>query len=194
MNCLDAPPIPDARLRRFSRGALIVEADRTAQTVYLVRQGQVRVYRLAETGHETTTAVLGPGQVFGIAPLLGQPVYHAFAEALTAAEVWALPADRLLEQLPDNLTLLQLIVESLGRRLTLAQALLGDVALLPVAQRIPDMLKRLEICLGGQRPGLTQDILAGLIGARRETVSRMMGAMAPAPALLSTVAWAERSG
>ena len=51
--------------------------------------------------------------------------------------------------------------------------------MLPVAQRIPDVLKRLEICLGGEQPGLTREILAGLIGARRETVSRVMGAMVP---------------
>lgn len=168
----DQAPAPFAVPRRFGRGTCMVEAGNPALTVYLLRSGHARTFLLAETGRETTTAVLGPGQLVGISPLLGHPVYHAFAEALTAVETWALPADRLLEWLPRDPALLDLVVRALGRQLALAEALLRNVALLPVAERIPDALARLEVCLGGEQPRLTRENLAALVGARRETVSR----------------------
>lgn len=169
---LDVPPVPTAVLRCHARGALVVRADSPAGRVYLVRKGQVRLYLLAETGHETTNAVLGPGQLFGIAPLLGYPEYGIFAEALTAVEAWAVPASRLRQALPQDAALLRLVVHALGRRVALAEALLRNVTLLPVAERIPDALRRLDDCLGGETACLTREQLAGLVGARRETVSR----------------------
>src|SRR5687767_14669993 len=86
------PPAPFAIARSFARRSLLVEADSPARTVYLVRAGQVRVFLLREDGQETTTAWLGPGQIVGIAPLLGRHTHHAFVEALTDVEAWAIPA------------------------------------------------------------------------------------------------------
>ncbi|HEV2122417.1 MAG TPA: Crp/Fnr family transcriptional regulator [Chloroflexota bacterium] len=165
-------PAPFAVLRRARKGGLLVRGDDPAESVYLVHQGQVRIFLIAETGEETSFALLGPGQVFGIAALLGYPTYRVYAEALTAAEVWALPVDRLIRSMAHDAPLRALILAALARRLVLAEALLRDVALLPVAERIPNVLARLQVCLGGERPRLTRERLAGLLGARRETVSR----------------------
>jgi CRP/FNR family transcriptional regulator len=172
----DTPPAPFAIARRFARGSLPIAADEPARTVYLVRSGQARVFLLRDDGQETTTAWLGPGQLLGIAALLGRPAYHAFAEALTDLEVWALPADELLAYLPRDSALLRLVLDALSRRLTLANGLLRNVALLPVAQRIPDTVARVNGALGGRPHRLTHEALAGLVGARRETVSRAVAA------------------
>lgn len=183
MQRVEADPSPPAVVRRrCPRGGLILRADSPAGHVYLVRTGQVRVFALAESGAEITYAVLGPGQVFGVAPLLGLPVYRVFAEALRRTEVWALPADRLRRALPQDTALLDLVVAALGRRLALAEALLRDVALLPVALRLSNALARLEGGPGGAPPRLSHEQLAGLIGARRETVSRAAAAVTATPA------------
>lgn len=162
-------------LRQFSRGALLAEAGAEASTVFLIRRGQARVYLLHETGRETTTAVLGAGQVVGLAPLLGLTAYHAFVEALTDLDAWAMPARRLQEHLPSNAQLLHAILLALGQRLALSEGLVRDVALLPMAERLPDVLGRLQGMLGGDGPRMTHELLGGLVGARRETVSRVVG-------------------
>jgi CRP-like cAMP-binding protein len=143
-----------------------------ADTVYLLRTGQARVFLAGKAGHETTTAVLGPGQLVGISALLGYPEHHASAEALTPVEAWALPAGGLLEHLPRDPALLELIVGALSLQLGLVEALVRNVSLLPVAERIPDALALLQVCLNGERPRLSHETLAELVGARRETVSR----------------------
>jgi CRP/FNR family transcriptional regulator len=160
-------------IRRFPAGALLIEAGGPAERVYLLRSGQVRVFRLTESGHETTTAVLGPGQFIGLTALLAQATHRAFAEALTEVEAWMVEAERLLERLSQDAYLAELVLDGLGRRLLLAEGLLRDVALLPVAQRLPDAVRRLASCLDGEAPRLRQSDLAALVGARPETVSRV---------------------
>ena len=88
-----------------------------------------------------------------------------------------LPTEQLLAQLPRDRALLELVLGALARRLSLAEGLLGDITLLPVARRIPRVLDRLDDCLGGERPRLTREHLGALVGARRETVSRVAGAL-----------------
>ncbi len=160
LGVLPTPPAPFAALRRFPRCALIVRAESPARSVYVVGSGYVRVYFLAETGEETSLALLGPGQVFGIAALLGFPTCRVFAEALTAIELWELPVERLRRALPEDTAVLGLLVGALGRRLAAAEALLRDVALLPVSARVSGLLGRLSASLGGEPPRLTNEYLA----------------------------------
>jgi CRP-like cAMP-binding protein len=171
-------PASFAGLRRFARGATLVRADEPAHTVYLVRRGEVRLYLLTEDGRETTTGVIGAGQIVGISALLGRPIYHGFAEALVATEAWSLPADRLLRHLPTDRVLLGLIVGALARRLAQEVSLVGEVALLPVGQRVADLQARLSSELGHE-PKLNKRGLAELIGARPETLSRSGGQPRP---------------
>src|SRR5919199_5070449 len=164
-------PAPFGAVRRFARGATLVRAGEPAHTVYLVRRGEVRIYLLTEDGRETTTAVVGPGQIVGISALLGRPIYHAFAEALAPTEAWALPTEPLLRHLATDRVLLGLIIGALARRLAQEVSLVGDVALLPVGQRVADLQARLASELG-HAPGLNKRAMAELIGARPETLSR----------------------
>jgi len=165
---------PFAARRRFPRRSFLVQAEASAEVVYLISRGFVRVYRLAEDGRETTTALLGPGHLVGIAPLLRRSTHRVFAEALTAVEGWELPAPDLLARLPHDRALLRLVSGALAQRFAVAQGLLRGVALLPVAERIREIQLRLIGGLGGTTPALSQLLLAELVHARPETVSRVL--------------------
>ena len=166
--------------RRFSQGQLLVMAECEAGFVHLIRRGCVRVYRLTRTGAEATTALLGPGDVVGIAPLLGQPVHHSFAEAQTTVDAWAIPAAALRGALAREPLLWALLVAALGRRLAWAQAQMRDLALLPVPERVRNVRVRLAESFRGQPPRLTRVAMAAVVASRRETVSRALNAH-PAP-------------
>jgi len=162
-----------APLRRFARGALLTTAGGPAEALYVLRRGHVRVYRLTEAAAEATTAVLGPGQLVGLSALLGQPEYHTFAEALTPVEAWVLPAARLADHLAQHPALAEFLVDALVRRLSFEMSLLQAVTFQPVASRVSTVLGRLGMVNGGDRPPrLTKEVLAELVAARRETVSR----------------------
>lgn len=163
---------PVAGRRHVPRGGLITEAGMPAEAVYIIERGQVRVYLLDASGRETTTAVLGSGQVVGIAPLVGAPVHDAFAEALTPVDVLALPACRLWGDLGGNTPLMLLLVGALTQRLALVQGLMYAVSFLPVGERLPDVLARLATLLDGERPQLTHERLGALVVSSRESVTR----------------------
>jgi CRP-like cAMP-binding protein len=170
---LSRPPTDFAVPRRYRRGSLILLAGDPARTLHVIRVGQVRTYVLDAAGRETTTAVLGAGQVLGVASLLGDATYHAFAEALTPVETWAMPANTLVDRLLEHPELLNAVIEALARRLVLTRTLLRGVTLLPVAERLRELKPLLDSCLGGEQPRVSQEVLAALVGARRETISRL---------------------
>ena len=179
-----APAIPDfvplpvpsgaAATRRFRRGQLITEAEAPATCLYLIRAGCVRTFSLQEDGEETTTGLLGPGQLVGLATLLGEPTYHTFALAQTPVDTHVLHAERLPEILAHNPELYSLIVTSLGQRLAALVAQLHDITLLTVPERVEKLRARLAWAFDGQPPHLTRETLAAAVAARRETVSRAL--------------------
>ncbi|HLZ26260.1 MAG TPA: Crp/Fnr family transcriptional regulator [Chloroflexota bacterium] len=173
--------MPLATPRHVTAGRLLLRAGEPATQVYLIRRGQVRVCVLSSDGRETTTAVLGTGQLVGISPLLGRATYHEFAHALGPVDVWSLPSATLLQSLPTNPDLLGLVVGALGQRLVQGMTLLGDVALKTVPNRVDDIRGLLTAQLG-EPPRLTQRLLSDLVGARPETLSRLGRAgVAPSP-------------
>ncbi len=165
-------PAPEAVARHFDRGDLLVRAGEMARTVYLLRRGQVRVFRLREDGHETVTAVLGRSHIVGIAAVAGNSRQSAFVDALSPVDAWAIPARALLEQLPRGGILPGVVIGSLAQRLALGEALVRGVVL-PVGERVRDVERRLLASPGVAGARLRQTTLAGLAGATPETVSRL---------------------
>jgi CRP/FNR family transcriptional regulator len=165
-------PVQHAVRRHFADGSIILLEGDAARTVYFVGRGAVRVFRTAPTGRETTTAVLGPDQLFGIAPIFGQSAYHASAQALGETEVWAWTTHQLWAVFDEDPDVVELVAEALSRRLAFSTALLRDVALLPVRGRVANTVAHFGAFFGRPCPSLTREQMAGLIGARRETVSR----------------------
>src|SRR5260370_42143922 len=55
--------------------------------VYLIKEGRVRLYMLSREGQEVTTAVLVPGQLFGLGALFGGGDEPSFAECVDACYV-----------------------------------------------------------------------------------------------------------
>src|SRR5262249_1147100 len=135
--------------RAFARGACLFRADESADVTFILRRGQVREFHLDAEGRETVTAVVGPGQLGGLAPLLGHPRHGWLAEAVTGVDAWSLATADLLGRMQEDRTLLGLIAGSLAQRLSLAAGLFRDVHLLPVLERVADMELRLAACVRG---------------------------------------------
>jgi CRP/FNR family cyclic AMP-dependent transcriptional regulator len=165
----DMPP----GVRKFVRGQVLVCAGDPAETVFVLKAGHVRTFLLSEDGQDTTTGILSAPQIVNISPLLGRPMYDAFAEALDCVEAWAWPADRLLQLLLVDRELLGFVVRALTQRLALEVALLGDVALVDVSDRLQGVQLRFADQATAQH-AITHRALAQLIGARPETVSRSL--------------------
>lgn len=166
--------VPFAHRRTFQCGEFLAEAGCPTESVYLLSTGQVRCFSLTEDGCEATTAVLGPGQLVGVAGLFGSPSHPLFSQALTPVQAWAMSTPVLRQELERSAMLVGLLVGALAQRVAVAEGLLRDVLLLPVRDRLGDVQLRLSATLGGMQPALNRSQLAGLVQARPETLTRVV--------------------
>ncbi|WP_270935163.1 Crp/Fnr family transcriptional regulator [Falsiroseomonas oryzae] len=180
-----AEAAPKARWVSLAPGETAIDFGDLSTDVFLVAEGTVRVVLRTTSGQEVIFGDLGAGQFFGeMAALDGAP-RSASVTALHQTRLCRLPGeafvDIALRSPPIGLRLLRMLV---GRLRTNDERLV-ELAALPVKLRLGAELLRLSRRRGedaaGERvvsPPLPQHVLAARIGARREAVSRELGALA----------------
>jgi len=152
-----------------------------------VFSGRVAIAAKAADGRESVISVLGPGALFGEMSMFDGGIRSAQARALTTVHLIAVPFDDVREVLVDRPDVLWAVVRILARRLRATDEALADAMFLDVTGRTA---KRLLALADGEdefRMPLTQEELAGMVGASRERVNKAI-------ALFVKLGWLEISG
>ena len=71
-----------APMRTYAAGEVIYSPHQRSETLFILKKGRVRIFRISPDGRALTTALVTPGTVFGEMVLLGQQMHDNFAEAL----------------------------------------------------------------------------------------------------------------
>ncbi|MDD4766517.1 MAG: cyclic nucleotide-binding domain-containing protein, partial [Desulfotomaculaceae bacterium] len=66
----------------YKKGEIIYRAGDQSDSLYVVRSGKVRIYRLSESGKEQIVRFLSPGDFTGELALFSESVHEAYAEAV----------------------------------------------------------------------------------------------------------------
>lgn len=165
-----------AREKSYPKGSVILFEDDPGDSLFVVRDGRVKVVLVAEDGREVILGILGVGEHFGELSLIDDQPRSAHVVAMEDSTLLVLRRDdfrRRVEQSP--LVAWALLVE-LSRRLRRADDKIGSLVLLDVPGRIARVI--LDAAEEGgkdeiEKP-LTHQTIAHVIGASRETVSRAM--------------------
>ncbi|WP_245827910.1 Crp/Fnr family transcriptional regulator [Sinomonas mesophila] len=171
-------------LRRFARGETIYSQSEPMNALFILKQGRVRIFRLAEDGKALTMAILEPGAVFGEMLLVGQRMYDNYAEAIEDSLICQLTAADVEAHLLSDPRIAVRISRLLADQVVRLEARLADLALRPLTARTASMLLELAETAPPSRFGLppairlTHEQLAGLLGATREATSKAMGELA----------------
>lgn len=159
------------RERRFARQRRLFFEGEPAESLWLLRRGQVRLYKASASGRVTTLETLGPGQIFGAISALDQETYPASAEAVTGGAAWCLPRSTLLRLLAEQPHLGVEILRVVSSRLHEAHERLRSFAHDPAPARLARAL--LEATRGGEAH-ITRRALAEAAGTTVETAIRVM--------------------
>lgn len=172
----------NATHKRYAGGEMVFSPTAKPHSIYLLESGLVRIYRLSETGAETSFGYVAPGEVFGELAAFGDFPRESFAQAVRPASVWKVarePFQRLMTQRP---ALVVAITKQIGERLKRVEARIEDLVFRPVRTRVARMLVELSHDFGrpdGERLvidiPITQGELATLVGATRQTVNQTLG-------------------
>jgi CRP/FNR family transcriptional regulator, cyclic AMP receptor protein len=172
------------RRRTYHRGETIFHKGDPGNGLYLIINGQVKVLLPAETGEEAVLAVLESGEFFGELALFDGLPRSATVVAVTNAEMLILHRDDFLGFVARNAEVAVALFAVLSRRLRDTDELIEDAIFLDVpgrlAKRLLDLADRhgrktdvgVEIDLK-----LTQQDLAAMVGATRESVNKHLGWM-----------------
>jgi CRP/FNR family transcriptional regulator, nitrogen oxide reductase regulator len=171
------------RERAFPRGAVLFHEGTRAATYYLIAEGQVKLVQTSPEGLDVILHILGPGELAGALPNLGEGTYPATAVALVDVVAFSIGPedfDAILRQFPQvALNLLRFaagVIQVSHRRLR-------ELATERVEQRIARTLARLVRQMGVKSAEgitltapLTRQDLADLAGTTLFTVSRTLKA------------------
>ncbi|WP_199041003.1 Crp/Fnr family transcriptional regulator [Glycomyces salinus] len=174
-----------APMRTVRRGELLFSPRQRVETLFILKAGSVRIFRVAPDGRALTTAFLEPGTVFGEMVLLGQQMHDQYAEAVEDATLCVMSRADVLTYLMANPKVAMRVAELLGERLIEAEQRVADFALKSAPERIASSLHTLARKEYQKAPRngqlvvhLTHSQLADLVGTSRETATKALGELA----------------
>jgi CRP/FNR family transcriptional regulator, cyclic AMP receptor protein len=167
----------ELRMRSCAQGAPFATGEH--DRVYLLKAGRMRLYHLTEEGQEVTTAVLEPGQLFGLGALIGGDGWATHAEPIEDSVVCDASAADFVGMLARHPVLMARVLMVMARQMFRLQQRIESIASQPVSGRLAALL--LEHMADGERteggvllPHVTHDDLAKIVDSSRESVSRTL--------------------
>ena len=164
------------RERAYPKGSVILFQDDPGDSLFVLRQGRVKVVLIGEDGREVILGVLEPGAHFGELALIDDQPRSAHVIAMDDAQLLILRREDFRRRVEANPSVAWALLTELSRRLRRADQKIGGLVLLDVPGRIARLLLDLANEAGGPtiEKALTHQTIAQMIGASRETVSRAM--------------------
>jgi CRP-like cAMP-binding protein len=165
--------VAGSTVRPLVRGDVLFQAGDPAAELYLMVRGRVAIAISNPIDHrETVVSLMEPGDLFGELALLDNGSRSAMARALEPTEVLAIPYAATRAALTSNPQMLWGVTRLLAQRLRVMDEVLADSVFLDVTGRTAKRL--LELSEGADEFILpvTQEELAGMVGASRERVNK----------------------
>ena len=166
---------------RLSRSEVLFAEGDQGDRLYVILEGKIKLGRTSGDGRENLLAILGPGEMFGELSLFDPGPRTATATSVGDSVLIGLGHDDLQPFLLRHPEVAQKLLHALAQRLRRTNEALADLVFSDVPGRVAKALLDLSTRFG--RPAedgvlvaheLTQEELAQLVGASRETVNKAL--------------------
>jgi CRP/FNR family transcriptional regulator len=177
----------EARLttRTLSRSHVVFREGDTGDRLFVVLEGKVKISRAAADGRENLLAVLGASEMFGELSLFDPGPRTATVTTVTESTLASLDHDDLRPLLTERPGVAVQLLQALAQRLRRTNEAMADLVFTDVPGRVAKALLDLAEKFGTPeadglrvRHDLTQEELAQLVGASRETVNKALSEFA----------------
>lgn len=166
---------------RMERGDVLFNEGDQGDKLYVIAEGKIKLGRTSADGRENLLAILGPGEMFGELSLFDPGPRTATATAIAETQILGLSNEQLQQFLSARPHVAGTLLAALARRLRRTNESIADLVFTDVPGRVAKALLDLSRRFG--RPvengimvahDLTQEELAQLVGASRETVNKAL--------------------
>ncbi|WP_067779595.1 Crp/Fnr family transcriptional regulator [Actinomyces vulturis] len=163
------------------RGETLFTEGEQGDRLYVLLTGKIKLGHTSADGRENLLAVLGPGEVVGELTLFDPGPRSTTATAVAPTDLLALEHGQLMNFIENHPALAKDMLRSLAQRLRRTNTALADLVFSDVPGRVAKALLDLADRFGANTEDglhvphdLTQEELAQLVGASRETVNKSL--------------------
>src|SRR3990170_5931687 len=126
--------------RHFDAGQVIYVEGEPAESIYVLESGWVKATRMTREGREQAMMFLRPVEVFGDIAVFTGTTYPGTVVALEDVDVWALPAQAVLDLVSHHPAFAMAVIRHLGERVLHYISLVEDLSLRSVEARLANTL------------------------------------------------------
>lgn len=162
----------------FKKGEIIYHAGDESDSLYIVNNGKIRIYRLSESGKEQLVRILNPGDFTGELALFNETTHEAYAEAMAETKVCMIKRADLQAFLVKYPTISLKILTEFSTRLGQSEKQTTRFATEKVETRIALFLAECTTGDGSTSEEIilpmSKKDLASYLGSTPETISRKL--------------------
>jgi len=167
--------IAGRKIRQIKKKQILFYEGDQPQGLYLILEGAVRTYKMAEDGRELMMNLYRPDDYLGIHALLLDEAFSETAEAVEDVAVCLLPKDSVLNLTNRYPDVNQQFIKILANNIKEKEDQLIELAYHSVRKRLAQTLVRLsEQFPNPDQFKISRDDLAAMAGMATETVSRTL--------------------
>ena len=159
-------------VRDLRRGDVLFAEGDESNELFVVLEGRMAIANRSIDGRESVIALMEPGDLFGDMPLFDGLGRSTDARALEPSVVAVIPYEPVRKLYEREPTLLWDVVRLLSGRIRVTDAALADSVFLDVTGRTAKRLLELAGDSDEFTLPVTQEELAGMVGASRERVNK----------------------
>jgi CRP-like cAMP-binding protein len=166
---------------KIAKGSILFKEGDDGEHLYIIIDGKLKLGTSSGDGRENLLSILGPGEMFGELSLFDPGPRTSTATAVTDAKLLSLSHEKVIPWLRENPEVSLQLLTRLSQRLRRTNEAVGDLVFSDVPGRVAKALIDLGDRFGKTTPegllvnhDLTQEELAQLVGASRETVNKAL--------------------
>jgi len=166
---------------KIAKGSILFKEGDDGEHLYVIVDGKLKLGTSSGDGRENLLSILGPGEMFGELSLFDPGPRTSTATAVTDAKLLSLSHEKVIPWLRENPEVSLQLLTRLSQRLRRTNEAVGDLVFSDVPGRVAKALIDLGDRFGKTTPegllvnhDLTQEELAQLVGASRETVNKAL--------------------
>jgi CRP/FNR family transcriptional regulator len=162
-----------SRRQLVSAGTQIYREGDACSAIAFVLSGEIRVYKIGQTGREITLYEIGPGEtcILNASCILSGQTYPANAVTLSDAGLFLVPSAAFRRLISEHEMMREFVFTLLSRRLSGVMELVEEVAFGHMDERLLDYLVEKS---ADNKLETTHQKIANDLGTSREVVSRLL--------------------
>ena len=182
-----------ATRRYVKAGGVVFYEEDAAEHLFVIEQGEIKITMLGEGDREVILSLFGTGECFGELALLDEAPRSATVVAMSDTTLLAISRADFHQYLLQNPQVALHLLKLLAGRLRKSTHRIESLVLLDVFGRVARLLLEMANDNGEKQPDgalafvkPTQQDLASMVGASRETVSRVLKELSSAGLIRAT--------